>query len=199
MTFFNPVVDAVAGAEQLADPLLGPMLRSQLDAAHLVLLSKVDRCHPEAVDELTSRLAQQVPGRPVIPAARGDVDPRVLLGAARRGARPRPESAGHRLTLVDGVVQLGGPVSAPTLEERLDALPPGALRVKGWCATLDRGVVEVHAVGRRWSTTPVTRSVPVVGAMTVIATDEASLDAARTCLDGSHSRFHDVSRNGTKP
>ncbi|MDG2114137.1 MAG: GTP-binding protein, partial [Actinomycetota bacterium] len=190
------VVDASEGARQLTDRRVGSAMVRQIDAAHVVVLSKLDLITDASAASLVEELAAVAPGRPVLRSRRKAADASVLLGAATRGARPQPRRGGHVLDAHAAVVDMAFAVTRPRLAAALDALPEGVLRVKGWCELVDPPadapqspvppnpvLTEVQAVGRRWtldiaSPPPPDRQL----ALTVIAADADSLAAAEAQL-----------------
>ena len=184
------VVDASEATRQLGDPRLAPTMLRQLDAAHLVVLSKVDLVTDASAAALIGELAGLAPGRPVLPSRNGDADVSALLGAAVRGARPRPPSGGHSLGVWDAVIDDPAAATRTELAAILDALPEGVLRIKGWCEVSEgvggeKRLVEVQVVGRRWTVTDAVAVRPdePLG-LTVIAVDETALAAASQVLSG---------------
>ena len=60
------VVDATALDHHLARPTLHALVQRQLDAAHVVVLSHVDRVDDDRLPAVMQRLADLVPGRPIV-------------------------------------------------------------------------------------------------------------------------------------
>ena len=199
------VIDATAVTRQLDHPTLGPTMRRQLDAAHLLVLSKTDLVSETEIAHLNRVMADAAPGRPVVPSVAGDVDPGVLLAAATLGARPTPgASANRHISVAHGVISVGAPLTRVSLARRLDDLPHGVLRVKGWCEVEDGDVVEVQSVGRRWTIgASVTRQGTDIkahlGVLTVITLDEQQLARATEILTREHPKCHEVTRNVMNP
>lgn len=151
------VVDASAFELRLRQPATASILQRQLDAAHIIVLNKVDRVAPDALEALVDRLSRLVPGRPVLATEHGRIDPVVALGAAHRGARPEPQRIAHEVNpLTSKTLRLAGPISRKRLTEFLEALPEGILRIKGFVVVTDapRQLQLVQAVGRSWTIDP---------------------------------------------
>lgn len=148
------VVDATSLVERLTAPELAPLIKRQLDAAHLVVLSRPDRLTDAERAGLIEVLAVEAPGRPVLPVEHGRLDPSVALSAASRGARPTPdpgsalESAAMFTTTV---IELPNPIGRSDLRHALDDL--NVLRAKGFVEFDDEpGVAQlVQMVGRSWT------------------------------------------------
>lgn len=174
------VADAQAVRDQLADPVLGRLARRQLEAAHLVLLSKVDLVSAAVGADVTSEIAAIAPGRHVLPAPNGAVDPAVLLSAAARGASLPVAGRSPRLGLVTRSVSTG-PLDPAQLAAWLEG-DHGLIRAKGWITDRDGRLHELQVVGRRWSLTPATDDHdPVV--VVIATTVEQAERAARAMID----------------
>ncbi|WP_428120185.1 CobW family GTP-binding protein [Candidatus Poriferisodalis sp.] len=144
------VVDAQQLAFQLDDPRLAPAVRRQIDVSHLVVLSKVDQVDDEMVQSLTRRIGELAPGRMVVPSVHGRIDPRVLLGAALRGATFRADAGEHPFEVATAVVNPAGPWEMTNVSRWFESPPEILVRAKGWFSTPDGSCHEVQAVGRSW-------------------------------------------------
>ena len=131
------VVDATASAAMLNDALL----RSQLRAADVVALSKVDLV--DAADRARVRDAVLAvrPGAVVVDAPHGDV-PTALLFPADPQRMPAPREPGLRRPVVDRFETLSwtseSPVSLPRLQAAIGRLAPKLARAKGLFETVER-------------------------------------------------------------
>lgn len=146
------VVDASSFADRLDEPALAPLIQRQLDAAHIVVLSRSDQLSATELANLTQRLAALAPGRPVIPVEHGRLDPSVAISAASRGARPEPARAGASIAgFVTSTLDLPTPISRGELIARLESL--NVLRVKGFVELIDAPGRShlVQMVGRSWT------------------------------------------------
>ncbi|MXX43061.1 MAG: hypothetical protein F4Z53_08460 [Acidimicrobiales bacterium] len=174
------VVDAQQLASQLNDPRIGPAVRRQIDVAHLVVLSKVDQVEGEEVAVLTERLGQLAPGRMVVPAVHGRIDPRLLLGAALRGATFPADVGEHPFEVATAVVAPTRPWQVADVARWFESSPASLLRAKGWFASPDGCCHEVQAVGRSW------RIVPAAGvhysAIVLIGSSQEAVDSAAVSL-----------------
>lgn len=174
------VVDAQQLASQLNDPRIGPAVRRQIDVAHLVVLSKVDQVEGEEVAVLTERLGQLAPGRMVVPAVHGRIDPRLLLGAALRGATFPADVGEHPFEVATAVVAPTRPWQVADVARWFESSPASLLRAKGWFASPDGCCHEVQAVGRSW------RIVPAAGvhysAIVLIGSSQETVDSAAVSL-----------------
>ncbi len=148
------VVDAQHLASQLSDPRVGPAVRRQIDVAHLVVLSKVDQVDSAEVAGLADLLGRLAPGRMVVPAVHGRIDPRLLLGAALRGATFPADTGEHPFEVASAVVTPTRPWQRAEVAHWFELSPPGLMRAKGWFSSPDGGCHEVQAVGRSWRIVP---------------------------------------------
>ena len=156
------VIDGTALARWLEHPATATLFQRQLDAAHLLVLNKVDLIDGDKIIEATNRLANLAPGRPVIATEQGRLDPELALGAAYRGARPDPGSHGHDASGFSAhSIELNRPVERRRLVAVLADLPAGLIRVKGFVETSDAlgRKQTVQAVGRLWSIEPTRRDI----------------------------------------
>jgi G3E family GTPase len=179
------VVDALNAPGQLRSHLAST-LRTQLDAAHLIVLSKTDLVSDEAVAGLFDELATLVPGRPIIRSSDA-LACEVLLGCSLRGARVPPQAHAHDIAFHSRDFDADQAFNRRQLEERLSKLPAGIVRIKGWCRLSGQTLVEVQLVGRRWTVQDAACIASNATGLTVIATDEKDLDIAEQLL-GSGAR-----------
>ncbi|WP_420440544.1 CobW family GTP-binding protein [Candidatus Poriferisodalis sp.] len=148
------VVDAKQIGAQLEDARIGPAVRRQIDVSHVVVLSKVDEVDGDEAAALIGRIGKIAPGRMVVPAVHGRIDPRVLLGAAVRGAIFRAESGEHPFEVATASVAPAGPWEVADVARWFESPPEALVRAKGWFASLDGSHHELQAVGRSWRIGP---------------------------------------------
>ncbi|WP_419853599.1 CobW family GTP-binding protein [Candidatus Poriferisodalis sp.] len=174
------VVDAQQLASQLSDPRVGPAVRRQIDVAHLVVLSKVDLAGGDEVAALTDQLSRLAPGRMVVPAVHGRIDPRLLLGAALRGATFPADAGEHPFEVASAVVTPTRPWEVAEVARWFESSPPDLMRAKGWFASPDGSSHELQAVGRSW------RIMPAAGAhdpaIVLICSSQEAVDSAAASL-----------------
>lgn len=166
ITFYQPpirdwiseeAVVVVVNADQVAEGRdLEGTFAEQIEGADLVLLNKVDLVEAAALDGLAAAVEAMNPGVPVLPCARADVDPRILLAASvsPRGPETHVPAPAHPHThehfaTDELAVPRGSTLDA--LEAQLAGL--SALRIKGFVA-LAEGVHVVQGVGRRMEILP---------------------------------------------
>ncbi len=144
------VVDADQVESQLARIDIGDVVRAQLAAADLVLLTKTDLVTDSGASARSAVAVET--DAPVIDVVDGVIDPDVALGVGRRETLavegpdlpPRSDRA-YRVTHRRFA---GG--SRADLERMIDQFPESVLRVKGLlrCSDVDHPI-EVNVVGRR--------------------------------------------------
>ncbi|RCG28854.1 GTP-binding protein [Streptomyces diacarni] len=86
-TVYGGLVEVVDAAEFEAVRARHPELERHVAAADLLVLNKADRVPEERYEALRTELERLAPGRPVVPASFGRVDPQLLFD---RVHRPRP-------------------------------------------------------------------------------------------------------------
>ncbi|MEZ5659417.1 MAG: GTP-binding protein [Burkholderiaceae bacterium] len=145
------VIDGLAYPGAIADPGAGPLLRRQIEAAHLIALTRTDAMSDDRVSALQAQIGREHPGRRVLAAAHGVIDPALVLQASRFGARPAPSGASHDARGFHAVtVRAASPVSEQALAAFLAGLPGGIYRIKGHLV-LDAGdCVDFQWAGGRW-------------------------------------------------
>ncbi|RAJ59013.1 G3E family GTPase [Streptomyces sp. Amel2xB2] len=169
-TVYGGLVEVVDGAEFENVRARHPELERHVRAADLVVLGKADRLGETELRKLRGRLEQLAPGRPVVTASHGRIDPALLFDPVHR-PRPAVEQLSFDALLRDEAKDEEGAedhsghlhaayesvefTSARPLDPRrfldfLDGRPPGLYRIKGF---VDFGPADpvntyaVHAVG----------------------------------------------------
>src|SRR4029453_14547754 len=124
------VVDATASAETLNDALL----RSQLRAADIGALSKMDMADAATCAQLRDVIRAQRPAAVLVDAPHGEV-PTALLFPADVDRVPAPREVGPRRPAADRFETLSWtserPVSLPRLQQAIGRLAPKLARAKG--------------------------------------------------------------------
>ncbi len=143
------------------DRYVGGEVVRQLTGADLIVVTKLDRCEPSAIDAVGAWLERTAPSIPRVPASHGDVPADVLLGitplhrsdrqsTADPGCRaePDPMQQLHTERYETWAWSTDRPLDRAWLTSFLGALPAGVLRLKGWVALIDGDTVDVNVVGR---------------------------------------------------
>ncbi|WP_407549433.1 GTP-binding protein [Streptomyces sp. Pv4-95] len=95
---YGGLVEVVDAAEFAATRVRHPELDRHVRIADLVVLNKADRIDEAARQDLMATLADLVPGRPVMSAAYGRIDPELLFD---RGAGEEHDAAVRQLSFED--------------------------------------------------------------------------------------------------
>jgi G3E family GTPase len=157
------VIEVVDAAEYFAtlDDGRGPA-PIRFDAATLVVVNKIDRAEPTALDRIAARVRERNPHVRIVPAQHGRVDPTLIFDAAATEDPPDQLPFGEALRAeqppepphvhADSVtVSAAGPVDPGALADLLLDPPATAYRIKGTVlVATDRGPrgYVVHTVGR---------------------------------------------------
>ncbi len=157
-------------AQRRADPSLDhltaieELFEEQLEAADLVLISRADRLTAAALEAVQERLQPLLrQGARVLPMARGDLDPRVILDGELQGpSRTQDNDNEHdhdhdhhdhaHVAMASLVVHRPGPWERAALEDRLRGLLASepVIRLKGRLRQADRPLLlQIQAVGTR--------------------------------------------------
>lgn len=124
------LLDAETARRRERHPVVGRTIRRQLAAADVLVLNKTDLVSAEQLAALDDWLTRAAPGVPVLHACNGDV-PISALGGFTRDGGAVPEPSAHRHDYVTASVTLENPLGRRRLEQFLDELPTGVIRVKG--------------------------------------------------------------------
>ena len=131
------VVDATQPASALNDALL----RSQLKAADVVALSKLDLVDAKVRDEIRDSVRAQRPAAVVVDTIHGEV-PAALLFPVELDRVPVPREPGPRRPAADRFETLGWssdrPVLLPRLQQAIEKLAPKLARAKGLFETVEQ-------------------------------------------------------------
>jgi len=147
------LVDAAAHATHANDPHLADNYRKQIEAAHLLLISKADLSDAENLAALAAELQTLRPEVPQAQAVHGRVPIDVVLGLnADEGAdavtQPPKGDIDHGLVHWAGHI---APLPRAEIIKKLETLRPHALRAKGVLRD-DDGAYVLHLAGGRIST-----------------------------------------------
>ena len=145
-------VVAVAAADGVAAALAAsPVAEWQLRAADIIVLSRVDLAGPGEIAAAEARLRALNPRAPIMPAARGALDPRLLFGP-RLAADDPAADPGHLDRDGFGSFVWAGdaPLRRAALVEVMGSLPAQIYRAKGVVHCGDAPWPdELHYVGGR--------------------------------------------------
>ncbi len=148
------LVDAGAHHLHANDPHLADNYNKQIEAAHLLLISKPDLADAATLANLEAELTAQRPDVPITQVTHGKLPIAVVLGL---GAQAMPDRQNVTAGTIDhGLEQWSGhlpPLPRAALIEKLQTLQPHVLRAKGVLQD-DAGAYVLHLAGGRISTTP---------------------------------------------
>lgn len=143
------LVDAAAHATHSKDPHLADNYNKQIEAAHMLLISKPDLADAETLKLLATELTAQCPETPQTGVTHGRLPIEIVLGLNSNEAPTLPET-----DIDHGLVQWGGhlPHTPRTaLIDKLESLRPHVLRAKGILQDAE-GPYVLHLAGGRIST-----------------------------------------------
>ncbi|NQW53189.1 MAG: GTP-binding protein [Rhodospirillales bacterium] len=149
------MADATTIRERARDKYVGDVVRQQLAAADLVLLSRTDLIDVAESHRVRDWIMAEVPGARVQDApAMGRLAQILLVGT--KAAEIDPSPGAHDSLFSSWHVGSALPLDGAALRSMLDALPPAVLRAKGIVQLAEapgrRFVLQL--VGRRWSLEP---------------------------------------------
>jgi len=182
------VADAATVRARARDKFVGPLVRRQLSAADLVVLTKIDLADPTGLEQARTFAAAQAPGARLIEVLQGRVDAGHLFagGTSRRRGLPACTSAeaDPASALFDSHHwSSDAPVDIEALRAVVAGLPEGVVRVKGILAMRSGGHVALHRAGEVVSLDPLDGAPDTTGAEVVVIGRAGALD--RTQLDGA--------------
>lgn len=139
------LVDATAYQTHAHDPQLADNYDRQIEAADLLLLSKIDLVGRAELDALHAGLEKRRPDVPRLEVSHGAAPLDLILGLEGTMPAARPLDS-HNLET--SAVHLHGPIDRDALAARLSTLQPHLIRAKG-VLTDSRGAYVIHfAAGR---------------------------------------------------
>ena len=122
--------------------------QKQIEAAHLLIVSKSQRLPAEELQKMISVLADMAPGRPIIDGAEADTAEQAILTPHFSGARPQPKTESHDLSLFDSRTFIADKTADPDVVLRLlNQAPPAVIRIKGSVNLTSRKRLNVQVVG----------------------------------------------------
>lgn len=149
------LVDCDQFEERLDDPLLAPVIETQLAAADVVVLTKIDLASPQSIGSVRVRLTELAPDTPVfsaesIPAGAAFLD----LATRRPGGVEQTPTPSLFDVHETALIPMADPMPLEQLRRLIDDLDPDVLRAKGVARVEDGTLHLVQVVGRRRSIEP---------------------------------------------
>ena len=149
------VADAETLQAHAANPLTRDAFLSQLGAADLVVLSKLDLLDAAGREAARAWLRDALPGRPCLEADQGRIPVELALGiASTRDVRSEaPVAATHAAGFASWSFECAQALDRGRLSALLESLPAGLLRAKGLLHLADEPAhcTVFQRVGQRWS------------------------------------------------
>lgn len=157
------VADAETIRARAGDKYVGDLVRRQLAAADIIVLSKTDLVDAETRRQVLAWIAAEVPGARIVETPGAGLLAQLVLAGRPAHARPAPHKPAHHHA--DGAhAELFStwnfccdrPLDGAALRTAIAALPPAVIRAKGiLCLAEAPGQSFVlQVVGRRWSLEP---------------------------------------------
>ncbi len=160
------VADAEAVRNRAADKYVGDIVRRQLAAANVVMLSKTDLIAAEDQQKVRAWIAAEAPGARILDSRGGDPFTALVLagGVARvwsqQAAQPAAPAHSHEETharlFATWSICADRPLDGRALRAAIAALPASVIRAKGIVSLIEapgrRHLLQL--VGRRWSLEP---------------------------------------------
>lgn len=148
------IVEAPGLHDLLRDETTAALLKRQLSAAHIILLSKTES--GDDINEISSALSKLTPGRPILAINETTPDSlqEIVLSASLKGARPDPVSSQHDYDgFASMVVESQQPANADDFFALMDRLPASIYRIKGVVnleGSNGQENYELQTTGPRW-------------------------------------------------
>jgi G3E family GTPase len=147
------VADAETIRKRADDKYVGDLVRLQLAAADVIVLSKTDLVDSDSCKQARVWIAAEVPGARLLTTRDTGLFSQLLLTGGAGFARPAPASDDHGQVFATWSFSREQPLDGDALRAALAALPPAVVRAKGivrLAEAPDRRFV-LQVVGRRWS------------------------------------------------
>ncbi|MDG2024633.1 MAG: GTP-binding protein [Actinomycetota bacterium] len=175
------VADSRSLEEQLGNHHTASLLHRQLQAAHLVVLSKIDLVNEDTRQATHDLVAEAAPGSRILSAESGQIDVKVLCGASDRGVSLTSSENFSNFNFVSTVINPAGPWDPIQLGNVLEQPDHQLLRAKGWFDDQHGSRYHLEVVGRRWSIEE--SSGGPFQALVLIGLDQIDVDTAAAALD----------------
>ncbi len=144
------VADLTCIDRQLSNQQIAPSVIRQLQAAHLVVMSKGDLSGNADRQRARDLVAGVAPGGQILEANHGEIDVRLIVGAALKGVSMVGVGGEGGLMVASVTVEPAGPWHPAELGKLLDSSTPRILRAKGWFEDPVGNLFHLQMVGRRW-------------------------------------------------
>lgn len=182
------VADAATVRARARDKFVGGLVRRQLAAADLVVLTKIDLAGPADLKDARSLATAYAPEARMIEVLQGHVDAGDLFAGGRRWRGSMPSCASADVDaaaslFASHIWRTDAPVDIEALRIVVAGLPDSVVRVKGIVATGAGRRVALHRAGEVVGIDPLDGAPDTMGAEIVVIGRSGSLDEAQ--LDGA--------------
>lgn len=150
------VADAETVRARADDRYVGDLVRQQLAAADLIVLSRTDLMPPAATQDVRHWIEAEVPGASVLARPEAGRIAQMLLVGGSGGVADLSPMEDHGSLFAAWRLTSAQPLDGPALRRALAGLPPAVCRAKGIVSLAEapgRRFV-LQSVGRRWTLEP---------------------------------------------
>jgi G3E family GTPase len=147
------LADAARLPALLGDNRVGDTVRTQIRAADIVVLNKIDLVDAAGLAAARAALAAVKPQLRIVDAVDASLPAEVIAGVPPRArSRLRASAASHEATFGRILYRRQASFDAPRLAVALDAMPASLLRLKGTVVLSDTAQPQLlQMVGARWT------------------------------------------------
>lgn len=182
------VVTLVDAANYDANLGLAEAAFSQLAAADLLIVNKVDLVAPDIPQRIVTALARLNPGARAVTCSNVDLPSDLILATQSSGPRATVPTAHLHENFESVVVSTFLPLTPEALRSWAEALPREVIRVKGFVRLAGQpGLIAFHLVGTRPSAQPVPDDPQITGAVFVVIGTKIDGGALQNSLE-EHAR-----------
>ena len=142
------LVDAEQFLDDEAHEVIGDTLRTQVQAADLIITTKLDLIDAATLDRVRARLNQLAPGTPILEPESAIATAGILELGGRQPGTSTPSISlfdVHETTLLP----MSNPIDEAAISKLLDGLDDSVVRAKGIARTSDGRHLIIQVVGRR--------------------------------------------------
>ena len=145
------LVDVETIAMRMSDKFVGQLVKSQIKAGNLIVLTKTDLISVEDLAVVSDKIKKIVPGTRLLEASSGLFDPLILIGLNSVNESDQYNQESESVAQMHTAYwQPFMPITSSEMERRLDRLPETIHRVKGFFTDADTGLLMlVQKVGAR--------------------------------------------------
>ena len=144
-------VDATTVRNRVDDKFVGQLVRSQIQSAEIIALTKVDLCDPKQTQEMTDFIYRIDPEARIIRTVDGALPIELAFGSrSEPGSLRGPLPEASHLHLASQLWEPTAPLCRDALTKALQALPGSVHRIKGFFRDAETGQMTLlQGVGSR--------------------------------------------------